>query len=186
MGTLRWGLVPHWAKDLSVGARMINARAETVTSKPAFARPLERRRCLLPADGFYEWHKVPGRKTKQPYFVQRADEEPVAFAGLWERWSDPDDPDAVPIFSCCLLTTTPNAEMARIHDRMPVLLPPSAWDLWLDPDLRDRRELGKLLGPAPDGLLVLRPVTTAVNNVRNQGPDLLDPAPQEPVGGAAG
>jgi putative SOS response-associated peptidase YedK len=129
---------------------------------------------------------VPGRKTKQPYYVHRADEEPVAFAGLWERWSDPDDPDAPPVFSCCLLTTAPNAEMARIHDRMPVLLPPAAWDPWLDPDLRDTEQLVKLLGPAPDDLLVLRPVTTAVNNVRNQGPELLDPVPEEEAGGAAG
>ena len=182
MGTLRWGLVPHWAKDLSIGSRMINARAESVTSKPAYSRAFERRRCLLPADGFYEWQKVEGRKAKQPYYVHRIDEEPVAFAGIWERWSDPGDPDGRPVFTCCLITTTPNAEMSRIHDRMPVLLPPGAWDQWLDPDLREAARLTPLLRPAPDGLLQLRPVTTAVNNVRNQGPELLDPVPAEADG----
>lgn len=179
LGTLRWGLVPFWAKDPSIGSRMINARAESVATKAAFSRAFERRRCLLPADGFYEWRKVPGRKAKQPFYVQRADGEPVAFAGIWERWSDPDDPDGQPLFTCCLITTEANADMAPIHDRMPVLLPPSAWDHWLDPTERDVDALSRLLVPAPDGLLELRPVTTAVNNVRNQGPELLDPAPSE-------
>jgi putative SOS response-associated peptidase YedK len=179
MGTLRWGLVPFWAKDPSVGSRMINARAEGVADKPAFRRAFERRRCLLPADGFYEWQVVPGRKAKQPYFVHRADGEPVAFAALWERWSDPADADGAPLYTCCLITTDANADMARIHDRMPVLLPPSAWDRWLDPTERDVPALLQLLTPAPVGLLELRAITTAVNDVRNQGPQLLDPAPTE-------
>jgi putative SOS response-associated peptidase YedK len=173
LGTLRWGLVPPWAKDPSTGSRMINARAETVATKPAFRRPFERRRCLLPADGFYEWAKVPDRRTKQPYYVRRADGEPVAFAGFWERWTGPGD-DEAPLFTCCLITTAPNAEMARIHDRMPVLVPPGAWDRWLDPAVTDPDELVPLLAPAPDGLLELRPVSTEVNNVRNQGPHLID------------
>lgn len=177
MGTLRWGLIPAWAKDIAVGNRMINARAETVASKSAFRRPLERRRCLLPADGFYEWRKVPGSKAKQPYYVQRADGEPVAFAGLWERWSDPAVDQAPPIYSCCLITTAPNAEMARIHDRMPVLLPPASWDHWLDREVTDPDRLVPLLRPAPDGLLEVRAVSTEVNNVRNEGPQLVDPAP---------
>ena len=176
MGTLRWGLIPFWAKDAAVGNRMINARAETVASKPAFRRPLERRRCLLPADGFYEWAKVPGVRTKQPYYVHRADGELVAFAGFWERWSDPAKPDATPLYSCCLITTEPNAEMARIHDRMPVLLPPAVWDHWLDPEITDPDDLVPLLRPAPDGLLELRAVSAEVNNVRNQGPQLLEPS----------
>ena len=179
MGVLRWGLVPYWADDPSIGSRLINARAEGVATKPAFRRAFERRRCLLAADGFYEWQAVPGRKAKQPWYVQRADGEPVAFAGIWERWSDPDDQDVPPLYTCCLITTSPNAEMARIHDRMPVLLPPAAWDHCLDPQNRDRDSLRDLLVPAPDGLLDLRPITTAVNNVRNQGPELLEPAPVE-------
>lgn len=176
LDALRWGLIPYWAKDRSIGSRMINARAETVGSKPAFRKPLERRRCLLPADGFYEWEKVPGQKAKQPYFVRRVDGEPVAFAGIWERWIDRSAED-VTVNSCCLITTSPNAEMSRIHDRMPVLLPPSAWDLWLDPEIRAIDTLTSLLVPAPDGLLEIRAVSTAVNNVRNEGPQLLEPAP---------
>lgn len=179
LDVLRWGLVPYWADGLSVGNRLINARAEGVATKPAFRRAFERRRCLIPADGFYEWQKVAGRKAKQPYFIHRADDEPVAFAGLWERWSDPEVEDAEAVYSCCIITTGANGDMAPIHDRMPVLLPPSAWDRWLDPTVRDRDELTGLLRPAPDGLLVLRPITTAVNNVRNQGPELLEPAPAE-------
>lgn len=175
---LRWGLIPFWAKDASIGSRMINARAESIEDKPAFRRPLERRRCLIPADGFYEWEKITGQKAKQPYYVHRADGEPVAFAGIWERWSDPADDDR-PVFSCCLITTEPNAELSRIHDRMPVLLPPAAWDHWLDPSVRDVDSLRSLLVPAPDGLLRLRKVTTDVNNVRNDGAHLIAPAPDE-------
>jgi putative SOS response-associated peptidase YedK len=177
MGTLRWGLVPAWADDPKVGSRMINARAETVATKPAFRRAFQRRRCLLPADGFYEWQQVPGRRARQPWFVHRADGEPLALAGLWERWSDPAVADAAPVFTCCVITTPANADMAPVHDRMPAVLAPGEWDRWLDPGEDDLAVLAALLRPAPDGLLALRPVSSAVNNVRNQGPELVDAVP---------
>ena len=178
--TLRWGLVPFWAKDLKIGSKMINARSETVLDKPAYRRAIRKRRCLIPADGFYEWAKVPGHKNKQPYYIHRSDGEPIVFAGLWERWSPPADESAEDgdptapevIETCTILTCSPNETMAAIHNRMPVLLPPSAWDDWLA-DTDDLDMLQGLMTPAPDGLLALSPVTTAVNNVRNNGPELL-------------
>jgi putative SOS response-associated peptidase YedK len=185
---LRWGLVPFWAKDLKIGSRMINARAETVAEKPAFRKAYQRHRCLIPADGFYEWAKLEGRKNKQPYFIHRTDGEPVVFAGLWERWrprledGKTIDESAEPIETCTILTTTPNAEMSAIHDRMPVLLPPSVWDDWLSEDA-ELDHVGSLLRPAPDGLLTLVPVSTAVNNVRNKGEELIRPLPDEVVEG---
>jgi putative SOS response-associated peptidase YedK len=173
MGTLRWGLVPAWADDPKVGSRMINARAETVAARPAFRRAFERRRCLLPADGFYEWQRVPGRRARQPWFVHRADGEPLALAGLWERWADPAVDGAEPMFTCCVITTPANADMAPVHDRMPAVLAPGEWDRWLNPGEDDLAGLAALLRPAPDGLLAFRPVSSAVNNVRNQGPELV-------------
>ena len=184
LSTLRWGLVPFWAKDLKIGSRMINARAETVAEKPAFRKAYQRYRCLIPADGFYEWAKLPGLKTKQPYFIHRTDGEPVVFAGLWERWKPrledgkTIDESAEVVESCTILTTTPNADMAPIHDRMPVLLPPAVWDDWLSPDT-DLDDIGSLMRPAPDGLLSLVPISTAVNNVRNKGEELITALPQE-------
>jgi putative SOS response-associated peptidase YedK len=188
--TLRWGLVPFWAKDLKIGSRMINARAETVADKPAFRKAYQRYRCLVPADGFYEWAKEPGRKTKQPYFIHRSDGEPIVFAGLWERWrprledGKTIDEEAEPVESCTILTTTPNATMAKIHDRMPVLLAPSVWDDWLSDDT-DLDYIGSLLVPAPDDLLTLVPVSTAVNNVRNKGEELIRPLPERDGDAAA-
>jgi putative SOS response-associated peptidase YedK len=178
--TRHWGLVPFWAKEAKVGNRMINARAETVATSGAFKRAFAKRRCLVPADGFYEWQRVPGRKNKQPYFIHRPDGEPFAFAGLWEVWRPKDDEGAdeegaEPLRSTTIITTSANEEMARIHDRMPVILPPSAWDAWLDPENDDLETLGQLLVPAPPALTILRPVSTDVNNVRNQGPHLTDP-----------
>lgn len=184
LAALRWGLVPFWAKDLKIGSRMINARAETVAEKPAYRKAYQRHRCLIPADGFYEWAKLPGLEKKQPYFIHRTDGEPVVFAGLWERWrpkledGKTVDPDAEPIETCTILTTTPNADMAPIHDRMPVLLPPSVWDDWLSEET-DLDYIGSLLGPAPDDLLTLVPVSTAVNNVRNKGAELMAALPAE-------
>jgi putative SOS response-associated peptidase YedK len=180
--TLRWGLVPFWAKDLKIGSRMINARAETVADKPAFRKAYQRHRCLIPADGFYEWAKIPGAKAKQPYFIHRSDGEPVVFAGLWERWrprledGKTIDESADPIETCTILTCTPNADMASIHDRMPVLLPPSVWDDWLSVET-DLDYVQSLLRPAPDDLLTLVPVSTAVNSVRNKGEELIRPLP---------
>jgi len=195
LSRLRWGLVPSWAKELKVGDRMINARAETVASKPADRRAFANKRCLIPADGFYEWKPGAGsgagsgaggasgkaRPKKQPYFIHRKDGEPLAFAGLWEVWKVPDDsPDDVKgvggddgwVRSCVIVTTNPNDLMAPIHNRMPVILPESAWEQWLDPDEHDVDALAKLLVPAANELLEAYPVSTSVNNTRNNGPEL--------------
>ena len=183
-----WGLVPFWAKDVKVGNRMINARAETLATNGAFKHAFAKRRCIVPADGFYEWHKVPGQKVKQPYFIHRPDDEPFAFAGLWEEWkgprpaadAPPTDPPAERLRSTTIITTTANEAMAAIHDRMPVILPASAWAAWLDPEDDDIATLGRLLVPAPASLTVLRPVSTEVNSVRNDGPQLTIEAPPTP------
>jgi putative SOS response-associated peptidase YedK len=171
-----WGLIPLWAKDPKIGSKMINARADGLATKNAYKSAFRKRRCIIPADGFYEWRKDPDdpRAKKQPYFMQRPDGEPLAFAGLWEVWRGPNR-DQEPLRSCTIITTTPNAEMAAIHDRMPVILPESAWDEWLDRDNDDLDTLGKLLVPAAPGILRLTPVSTVVNNVRNDGPELIDP-----------
>jgi putative SOS response-associated peptidase YedK len=178
LDTFRWGLVPSWAKDLSVGNRMINARSETVAQKPAFRRALAKRRCILPVDGFYEWRAVPGRKRKQPYFIHRPDGEPYAFAGLWEQWRGsvpgPDGDQEVTVRSTTILTCDANEPMRELHDRMPVVLAPDAWATWLSPDEHDVDVLGRLLVPAPPQLVTFHPVSTDVNNVRNRGPQLVD------------
>ena len=128
-----WGLIPVWAKDIKIGQKMINARAETVATKGAFKADFKKHRCLIPMDGFYEWHAQPDRKTKQPYFVHRVDGEPLAVAGLWSTWRDrAAGPDADWLHSCTVVTTSANDTMATIHDRMPVILPASAWATWLD------------------------------------------------------
>ncbi len=179
---LRWGLIPSWAKEIKIGSRMINARSETVATKPAFRSAYKRRRCLVPADAFYEWQKIPGVKAKQPYAISRIDEEPLVFAGLWEQWAPKDDDgnwlDDQRIESCTIMTTRANATMAPVHDRMPVMIPAARWDDWLDPET-DLASLASLLVPGPDGLLQLRKITTAVNNVRNNGPHLLDDLPAD-------
>ena len=126
---MRWGLVPRWAKDVTVGASMINARSETATEKPAFKELLQRRRCLIPADGFYEWQRT-GR-GKQPYCFEMIERQPFAFAGLWDSWRTP---EGATLETCTILTTTPNRLLAEVQDRMPVILPPTSYDLWLDPD----------------------------------------------------
>lgn len=176
---VRWGLVPSWAKDLSVGDRLINARSEGLATKPAYRRAFERRRCLVPADGFYEWRALPGggkRKKKQPYFIARSDREPMAFAGLYEVWRDRSDPDAEWVRSCVIVTTDANEKLAPIHDRMPVVLPETAWAEWLDPDNHDTKVLARLLVPAPSDEFLCYPVSTLVNKPDNQGPELIDPA----------
>ena len=173
LGQFRWGLVPHWAKDRSVGARMINARAETLRSK--FGRAFERRRCLVPADGFYEWETRPDG-TKQPWFIHRADGAPMAFAGLWEVWREPGAPDGTPpLRTCTIVTTDANEVVAPLHDRMPVLLAPSDWDRWLARDNHDIAALERLLVPADPRSVERWAVSTKVNAVRNDGPDLLEP-----------
>jgi putative SOS response-associated peptidase YedK len=176
LDVVRWGLVPFWAKDPKIGDRMINARADRLLTSNAFKRPFERKRCLVPADGFYEWQKIEG-KRKQPWFIRRRDGEPLAFAGLWESWHDPDDDDAPPLRSCVIITTDPNELLAPIHDRMPVVLPESQWDTWLDVDNHDVASLRKLLVPFPDGELEAWAVSTRVNKADNNGPELLEPEP---------
>jgi putative SOS response-associated peptidase YedK len=177
---LRWGLVPSWAKDLSIGDRMINARAEKITASNAYKRAFERRRCIVPADGFYEWEPVrrDGKKVKQPWFFRRRDGEPLAFAGLWEIWHDPNLGDDAPrIRSCVIITTDANDVVRPIHDRMPVVLPESEWSSWLDRENHDVAALQKLLVPAPPDEFETWPVSTLVNKADNNSPELLDPVP---------
>lgn len=193
LDTFHWGLVPGWAKDLSVGNRMINARSETVASKPAFKRAFAKRRCIVPADGFYEWRALEGQKKKQPYFIHRPDGEPYAFAGLWEQWrghlgpagdaaaaDDGTGEDGAPageevtVRSVTILTGAANEKMCELHDRMPIILPPSEWAAWLSPELQDLEALGKLLVPAPSELITFHPVSTDVNSVRNKGEHLVE------------
>ncbi|MCX5521691.1 SOS response-associated peptidase [Streptomyces bobili] len=180
---LRWGLVPSWAKDVKTGARMINARVETLHEKPAFRRAFTRRRCLLPADGFYEWQQVKddgtGRTRKQPYFIHPEDGQVMALAGLYEYWRDPrverDDDPAAWLMTCTIITTDATDAAGRVHPRMPLALTDDHYDAWLDPAHQDPDELRSLLGSPADGHLDVRPVSPAVNNVGNNGPHLLDP-----------
>lgn len=179
LDAFRWGLVPSWAKDMKIGARMINARAETVATKPAFRSALAKRRCIIPADGFYEWTTQPGSKKKQPYYIHRPDGEPYAFAGLWEVWKGPkggaqEGTEADPLRSCAIITTSASEPMSELHDRMPVMLPRSAWAQWLSPDEHDTELLGKLLVPAPSELITFHAVSTEVNSARNKGEQLVD------------
>ena len=196
LSRLRWGLVPSWAKDVKIGDRMINARAETVATKPSYRRAFAKKRCLIPVDGFYEWKAgtpVAGqvgqagelgvKPKKQPFFIHRCDGEPMAFAGLWEVWKVPDEEAAELggprlgdadgwLRTCVIVTTTPNSVMEPIHNRMPVILPESAWEQWLDPNEHDVDALSKLLVPAPPELFEAYPVSTNVNNARNNRPEL--------------
>jgi len=168
---MRWGLVPHWAKDPSIGNKMINARAETAASTPAFRDSFRRRRCLIVADGFYEWKKI-GR-NKQPYLIRRQDGRPFAFAGLWDRWGQ----DADRLESCTILTTTANEMLVELHDRMPVILGPADYDRWLDANVVDPRALQPLLDACPAEDLVVEAVSPRVNNVANDDPSVLDAPP---------
>ena len=175
---LHWGLIPSFAKDASIGNRMINARAETIATNGAFKSSFAKRRCIVPADGFYEWKAVPGQKKKQPYFIHRTDGELLALGGLWTQWKGTDPSgEPVTIRSTTIITGRPNEKMAEIHDRMPLILPPSAWDDWLDPDQTDLDQLGRFLVPAPEEVITLHPVSTDVSNVRNQGEHLIDEVP---------
>ncbi len=174
---LRWGLVPPWADSPAIGARMINARAETVADKPSFRHALRQRRCLIIADGFYEWHAVAGarragrRGSKTPYYMQLADGAPFAFAGLWEVWRHGDGF----LETCTIITTEPNRLLAPIHNRMPVILSPEHYALWLAPALHDDRALTALLQPYPPDAMRARPVSCAVNNAAHDAPDCIAP-----------
>jgi putative SOS response-associated peptidase YedK len=169
----QWGLVPSWAQDPSIGNRMINARAESLAEKPSFRTAYKRRRCLILANGFYEWQQVPGGKTKTPMLIRMKSGEPFAFAGLWEVWH-PDQDDA--LLSCTIITTTPNVLMEKIHNRMPVILSPTAYRLWLDPAERAAEELGKLLKPYPASQMAAFPVSRLVNDPKNDSPECVAPA----------
>jgi len=169
---LRWGLVPSWSKDPSRG--IINARAETAHEKPSFRGAFRARRLLVPADGYYEWRKDEGGGGKTPFYFRMKDGSPFAFAGLWETWRPKGGGEE--LRTCALLTTRPNALAASVHDRMPVILPPDAYDLWLDPDLRDTEALRDLLRPYPEERMEAYPVSRRVNSPRNEGPALIERA----------
>ena len=175
----RWGLIPQWAKDPRIGSRMINARAETLSEKSAFREAFRKRRCLVVADGFYEWRKEQdGRKT--PVYIQLDTGKPFAFAGLWDRWHPPSGDS---VTSCTIITTKANRLVASIHDRMPVILPPSAYDPWLDSDTDEPEILNGLLVPFPDASMSLRPVTPYVNSARNEGKGCIaSPSPERTPG----
>jgi putative SOS response-associated peptidase YedK len=167
---LRWGLVPFWAKEPSIGSRMINARGETVASKPAFRAALRRRRCLILADGFYEWKKTGG--AKQPFHIRLREDRPFAFAGLWERW---EGPECESLRSCAIVTTEPNEMLAEVHDRMPVILPLEDHALWLDPAEQDPARVLPLIRSYPAGEMEAFPVSTWVNSPRNDDPRCVEP-----------
>lgn len=166
---LRWGLVPAWADDLKIGSRMINARAETLAEKPSFKTALRRRRCLVLADGFYEW-RTEGQ-SKQPFCIRMKDARPFAFAGLWERWTK----SGSPIETCTIITTNANTLMSELHDRMPVILSPAAADVWLDQEIEQPELLLSLLGPYPDDEMEAYPVSTLVNSPKNESSECIVP-----------
>jgi putative SOS response-associated peptidase YedK len=166
--TFKWGLVPSWAKDESMGARLINARSETVSEKPAFREAFKRRRLIIPVDGYYEWQKTGGRK--QPYYYTMQDERPFGFAGLWDRWKSP---EGEVLETCTILTTEANNKAKEIHDRMPVILHAEDYDLWLGEDIRKLDLLKELLRPYPSTEMIAYPVSTLVNNVRVDRAELI-------------
>jgi putative SOS response-associated peptidase YedK len=168
-GTLKWGLVPSWAKDEKIGYKMINARSEGIDEKPSFKHAFKRRRCLILADGFYEWKKNEG--SKQPYRFIMKSKEPFAFAGLWETWKKGNQP----LHSCTIITTTPNGVTKDVHDRMPVILPRDTYDLWLNPKYDETEHLKSLLVPYPAEEMEKYPVSTLVNSPKNEMEELLSP-----------
>ena len=192
LAPLVWGLVPSWAKDRSIGARMINARRETVGEKPAFRKAFSSRRCLLPADGYYEWYtseaatKVLGRTVKakkQPFFIRRADGGRLAMAGIYEIWRDPTkdrDDDTAWLRTCSVITTQATDAVGHIHDRMPMVIGRDSWDAWLDPQLTDPDRALELLAVTEPEALEAYAVSTAVNSVKNNDPSLVEPLPTEP------
>jgi len=172
MVRLRWGLVPSWSQGPDSRYSMVNARAETVHQRPAYRSAFRHRRCLIPADGFYEWGATD--RGKQPYFICRRDRRPLVFAGLWEYW---EGSEGNCIESCTIIVTDANQVIRPVHDRMPAILASTDYDLWLDPKTHDRDGLRALLAPCADAVMEAYPVSRKVNNPRNQGPDLLHAAP---------
>jgi putative SOS response-associated peptidase YedK len=172
LALLRWGLIPSWSKDATIGNRLINARAETVGEKPSFRNAFRRHRCLIPANGFYEWRRQ--ERGKQPYFVRMRDGRLFAFAGLWDRW---ENPDKGVLETCAILTTSANAVLAPIHDRMPVILHPETYERWLDPAVRDPESLTPLLVPFPPEEMLSFPVSPRVNPPTNDDAGCIAPIP---------
>jgi len=171
---MRWGLVPHWAKDTSIGSSLINARTESAATKPTFRDSFRRRRCLIAADGFYEWKKI--GKQKQPYLIHMSDDRPLAFAGLWDRWGD--GPERFE--SCTILTTTANTLLRELHERMPVILEPDDYDRWLDPNVSEAETLQMVLTSSAASELTVEAVSPRVNNVANDDAGVLAPPPPPP------
>ena len=189
LSTLRWGLVPFWAKDPSIGSKMINARIESAAEKSAFKQSFSRRRCLLPADGYYEWLKLPpsaeeaaaggkakAKPRKQPYYIRPIDGGPLALAGLYERWRDAEGRE---LWSTTILTAAAAEPLAWLHDRMPLTVPPDGWEAWLDPAAHDPQQAHALLDFTPRW--TASPVSDQVNSVRNNGPELIDTVPADPA-----
>lgn len=169
LAMLHWGLVPHWAKERAIGNRMINARSETLAEKPAYRDAFRRRRCLVLADGWYEWQAAPG--GKQPWFVRLRDPRPIAFAGLWEKWKDP---AGELLESCTIVTCDASESIRKVHDRMPVVLPEESWDRWMDPAYSDTDALSRILGPYEAKALRAWQVSRLVNAPKNEGPKLIE------------
>jgi putative SOS response-associated peptidase YedK len=165
-----WGLIPSWAKDPDIGNRMINARAETLAEKPSFKSSLKRKRCLILADGFYEWKQIPGQKAKLPMYIRLESGKPFAFAGLWDEWHAPDGSQ---VLSCTIITTEPNSMMQAIHNRMPVILPPEAYTAWLAKGEQKPETLIGLLQPYPAEMMTAYPVSMQVNSPNNDSPELI-------------
>ena len=175
LGTLRWGLVPFWADDPKKAPSPINARVETISDKRMFRDAFEKRRCILPADGFYEWQEREGTTKKQPWFLSDPEDLPLAFAGIWGVWRPKDQPEAEPLFTCAILTTEARGRMADLHDRMPVMLPSQLWATWLSADRQDAEHLQEVVAALGTPRLEARSITDRVNNVRHDGPELLEP-----------
>lgn len=174
--SIRWGLIPFWSKSLGEAHEIINAKAETIAEKPAFKRSFAKRRCLIPADGFYEWKKPEsGKGAKTPYYIGAADGELLALAGIWDLWRDPANPDAEPLRTCAIITTEPTELVGPIHDRMPAILAPGDWGTWLEQEVSDLGALQALLLAPCQVELSACPVSTAVNRVGNDSPDLIEP-----------
>lgn len=169
-----WGLIPSWAKETAIGNRLINARAETLLEKPSFRGAFRYRRCLIPASGFYEWQRQAGRTARQPMYIRLKSTPVFAFGGLWERWQGADGSE---ILSCTIITTPPNALVATIHDRMPLILPPEAYELWLTPGAAPLNELQALLRPYPADEMEAYPVSPLVNDPRRDEPACIRPLP---------
>ena len=175
LAVVRWGLIPHWADDPAIGNRLINARAESVATKPSFRDSFRRRRCLVVADGFYEWQRQ-ARGPKQPYAIREKDHALFGFAGLWSVWRDP---EGRPVETCTIITTDANPLVEPIHNRMPVIVRPEDYDRWLDPESDFKSAEAVLSRPLPADRMVAYRISTKVNNVRNEGPDLIAPADRQ-------